>query len=225
MPGPRSRTARCTLPSPSAPAVTNSRRSNTAMVAIASQPLRMRFSSTCCSCTLSPSKGDKPGFHDGVGRDATGNQLGVRQFQNVSDQLAGVDRLETRVTTLQQRAQTMDHLGGALILGDDVPENGAQLFDVGRPAVQEVACRLGVAQDRRQRLPQLVRQRAGQLAEDGDTRQVRQFAALLFISSCARRRAVTLARVTTAPPSDRSRASTDRTYESRRPSRASLYSI
>ena len=62
--------------------------------------------------------------------------------------------------------------------------------DVQRIAIQQVSSRLRVAADRRQRLAQLVRERAGELSEHGDPAQMRQFRLCASVSSSARLRSV-----------------------------------
>ena len=78
----------------------------------------------------------------------------------------------------QQGAQAIDHRAGPLVVPDDVVERRPQLLDVDWTAFQKVPRRLRIAQDRRQRLTQLVRQCARQLSEHGHPAQMRQLASV-----------------------------------------------
>jgi len=77
------------------------------------------------------------------------------------------------------RKTPADHLSGAPIVGGDVPQDVLQLLGVEAAGGEEPLRRLRVAQDRRERLIDLVGQSAGELAEHRDPAEVRQLLALL----------------------------------------------
>jgi hypothetical protein len=90
-----------------------------------------------------------------------------------------VERFVLRLALHQERAKAPDDVGGALVRFDDVAESSLQFGPVQRFPVKEALHGLGIAENRRQRLIQLVGDRPGQLAEDADARQVGEFLALL----------------------------------------------
>ena len=172
MPLPQSAIETCSMPSPSRAVDTVSVRSAGWLALMASQALTIRFSSTCCSCTRSPCTVGRPGASSRADRRrrATISSACARASDFRRD-LVEIERLELRFALLQQRAQPADDFAGALVVVHDVVENLADLGQIERLLRQEALGRLGVAQDRRQRLVQLVGQRAGELAEHCDARQ------------------------------------------------------
>ena len=74
----------------------------------------------------------------------------------------------------QQRAQVVDDRAGPLVVLDDVVDGGPQLFEIQGVPGQKVPRGLRVAEHRRQRLTQFVRERTRELAEQRDPAQVRQ---------------------------------------------------
>ena len=100
-------------PRPSGTAADRSR----PLTIIASQALRRRFSSTCCSCTRSPSNSEKSGSTTAVAVTRRAISSAWADPARRVDQLARVHRLQSRLTALEQRAEAMDHLRGALVVG------------------------------------------------------------------------------------------------------------
>jgi hypothetical protein len=74
----------------------------------------------------------------------------------------------------------MDDIPGPLVVAHDVVEDGLHLAVVGPWVGQKAPCGLGVAQDRRQRLVQLVGEGGHQLAGNIDTRQTLELVAGTF---------------------------------------------
>jgi len=79
----------------------------------------------------------------------------------------------------QQRAHAADHVPGATVVIDDIGQDIFQFVGVERILHENPLCRLGIAQDRHQRLVELVRKRPRKLPDHGDPGQVRQLVALL----------------------------------------------
>lgn len=96
--------------------------------------------------------------------DASCDQLCVRQLEDLGDQFGRVERLETCLAATEQCAKAMNDLGSAIVLGDDIAKNIIETLHVSGAAFEQDARRLGVAADRRQRLIQLVGERARQQA-------------------------------------------------------------
>ena len=78
----------------------------------------------------------------------------------------------------QQGAESIDDRAGSLVVLDDVVECAAQLVDIQRRSIEKVARRLCVGEDGRQRLAQLVGERAGQLAKRRHPAEMCQLASL-----------------------------------------------
>ena len=74
----------------------------------------------------------------------------------------------------EHRPQPLDHLGGAHVVGDDVAHHGADLAQVGVGLGEQLQRRFRVAEDRGQRLAQLMRERARQLAEHGGAAEMNE---------------------------------------------------
>jgi len=77
------------------------------------------------------------------GRDALRDELRACELQHFLDECTCVDQLCVRLAALQERAQSVDHLGGASVFTDDIGKNFAQLIDVERVPLDEVSRRLG----------------------------------------------------------------------------------
>ena len=73
---------------------------------------------------------------------------------------------------LEQAAHAVDDLARPLVVGADIGENGADFVEIRRWVLQVHLRRLGVPQNRRQRLIDLVRQPRGELAHHRDTPRV-----------------------------------------------------
>ena len=179
MPIPRSRIEKCRLSPASASSVSDNRRSVAGVSRMASQPLRIRFSSTCCSCTRSASTGGSVGRNRRRCRHAPRDQLASSQLEDVVEELRRVHGLQPRVAAPEQRAKTTDDLRGPLVRRHDVVKNRVDLAEVDRLAFDEMPRRFGVARDGGERLVELVRKRARELSERGNAREVRQLAPLL----------------------------------------------
>ena len=77
-----------------------------------------------------------------------------------------------------QFAHPADDFTRAAIVFHDVLKDGPELSDIRRVGSKETLRGLGVAEDRRERLIQLMRQRRRELAHRGDSRYVSEFVAL-----------------------------------------------
>ena len=62
---------------------------------------------------------------------------------------------------LQERAQAVDHLRRAMVIRANIAHNCPDLVEVRRAVLQEYFCRLGIAQDRAERLTDFMRDRGG----------------------------------------------------------------
>jgi hypothetical protein len=113
-------------------------------------------------------------------RHAAHDKVAVRKFERVLDHAVQVERTKLRFALLQQISHPVDHVAGPLVGIHDIAEGAAQLCKVRRVARQKPLDRLGVAQDRRQRLIQFMGQGACKLAENADAREMRQLLALLL---------------------------------------------
>src|ERR1043166_573223 len=111
--------------------------------------------------------------------DRTRDEVAVDDAEDLVDQLVGVEGLELRFAALEEGAQAPDDLARPLVGGDDVAQDLHQDLGVGRFVADEVLGRLGVAEDRGERLVQLVGDAPGELAEHRDPREVRELEALL----------------------------------------------
>ena len=86
------------------------------------------------------------------------------EADRVRDQVIERYRQPHEVGLLEQPPRTADHLGRPPVVADDVLETGPELAQVRLQPGQQPAPCLGVGEDRRQRLGQLVRERRRQLA-------------------------------------------------------------
>ena len=99
--------------------------------------------------------------------------------EHLAHQLVRVERLELGLAALEQRAQPPDHLARALVGGDDVLQDLREDLRLGGLVGEEVLRRLRVAEDRGERLVQLVGDAAGELAQHRHARKMRELQALL----------------------------------------------
>ena len=79
-------------------------------------------------------------------------------------------------------AHAVDDLARAFVVRADVRENRADLIEIRRGVLQEELGRLGVAQDRRERLIDLMRQSRRELAHHRDAPRVRDLSAGAAVS-------------------------------------------
>ena len=107
--------------------------------------------------------------------DTPDEHRGAQQAHGVLDQRFDVHLHRLQMFLAKQGAQPVDDKSGMTGFGLDVGQRLANLLDVRRlPAFQEAARRLRVRQDCTERLADLVRERAGQLAERSDAQHVRK---------------------------------------------------
>ena len=111
-------------------------------------------------------------------RDAARRQLAVGEIDDFASHIVDVDRLARDVFLPQHGAEAIDHRAGSFVVPDDVVERRPQQLHVQWLTIEEAPRGLRVAEDGRQRLAQLVRERARQLAQHRDPAQVRQLAPL-----------------------------------------------
>ena len=100
-------------------------------------------------------------------------RIAHHQPRHFRHHLVEIERDVLEVALLEEQAQSLDHVGRALVVGDDVVQDLAHLHDVDHLGGKEALGHLGVVQDRRQRLIQLMGQRRGELPQGGDATDVR----------------------------------------------------
>ncbi len=110
--------------------------------------------------------------------DLTVDEVATHEREYLLDHLVHVDRLVLRFFLPQHGAQPRDDRAGPLVARDDVGEDLRDLIELRRVAGKKPLGRLCIAENRRQRLVQLVRKRAGQLAQHRYAREVRHLVAL-----------------------------------------------
>ena len=154
-----------------------SRRSPPAM---ASHAFMTRLRSTCCSWMRSPSTGGRSGASSAASAMSRFNRSLRVTRSDVADHVAQSSRRVLHFALLQQRPQAPDHFAGALVVLDDVGQDLAHFVEVGRLTGHEALRGLGVAQDAHERLVDLVRERARELAQRRHARQMRELVALLL---------------------------------------------
>ncbi len=138
-----------------------------------------RFSITCCICTRSASAVGNSGSSCTRGDDIARDEFTVHQVEGFAHQVVEIDGCVLRVALAQQRPQPLNDLRGAFIVLDDVLEDFDELGRARGSFLQHAQRRLGVAEDRRERLFELMRKRARQLAENRGARQVRELLTLI----------------------------------------------
>ncbi len=146
---------------------------------MASQAFMSRFSTTCCIWTRSASTVGNAGIQVQGGQHVARDEFAVRELERLAHHVVELHRRILRVALAQQRAQPLDHLRGAFVVLHDVLQDFAELVLVGAALLQHAERRLGVAEDRSQRLLELVGKRARELAEHRGARQVRELLALV----------------------------------------------
>ena len=110
----------------------------------------------------------------------------MRQLERFAHHLVEVEQLKLCLALPEQGAKPPDDLAGARVLLRDIVEDLAHFLHVDGPLVEQALRRLGVGENRRQRLAELVRERSGELAEDRHSSQVRELAlAFLHLAFCA----------------------------------------
>ena len=145
-----------------------------------SAALIIRFSSTCCSWIGSPSTGARSSNIIESHARLAADKLGMHELQGRRDEAVEVEKLGSMLALAQQSAQAADDLAGAVVLLHDVVQHFAQLGEIGLRHRQHAAARLGVGEDRGERLIDLMRDRARKLAQERDPHQMRELATLLL---------------------------------------------
>ena len=123
------------------------------------------MSRTCCSCTRPPSTINSSRRQVGARDDIAGQQLGAQEIERLADQLVEVERLHLHVAALVQRAEAANDLGCPIVLGHDIVADLPQLGEIDAVPAQHFSGRFGIAEDRRERLVQLVGDRGGKLSQ------------------------------------------------------------
>lgn len=111
--------------------------------------------------------------------DPRGSRRRTREGQRLADNRLHRYRFVPRRVAAEQRSQTRDDVRCLLVLPGDVFQDQAYLLEIGRFAPQQQQTGLRVRQNRRDRLAQLVSQRAGELTGRGDARDARELIALV----------------------------------------------
>src|SRR6185436_15086551 len=95
-------------------------------------------------------------------------EFAVGQVEDFPCDVVEIDRLKYGWVLAQQRAQPIDHSRSTFVVFDDVVECQLQLAVVQRLPVEQLSRGLRIEKHGRERLAQLVRECAGQLAQRGD---------------------------------------------------------
>ena len=98
---------------------------------------------------------------------------GAHERHDVADDVAHIQSNDLELVPLEQRTHPVDNGARTLVVLDDVGKNRANLVEVRRCTLHEQLRRLGIAQDRAERLIDLVRQCGGELAHHRDAADVR----------------------------------------------------
>ena len=107
-------------------------------------------------------------------RDVANHRVALQEPRHFTHDLVQVERHALEVALLEQRAQPVDHRAGSFLVLDDVADDLRDLHEIHGLGREQTLRRLGVAQDRRQRLAQVVRERRGELSNGRDPADVRQ---------------------------------------------------
>ena len=105
-----------------------------------------------------------------VGADhyVTVQQVAAHQTQRFLDHVVEVERMTLRLFLPEHGSKPLNHCSGAVIALHDIGEDFRELVDARRTLREKPLRRLRIAQDGRQRLVELVRERSGQLAQHRD---------------------------------------------------------
>src|ERR1700677_1995439 len=98
----------------------------------------------------------------------------MHQQGNIADYVRDRKRRRLEFALLDKRANLPDDFTCAVVVLDEVPQYLAHFFKIDWLRRHEALSRLRVAQDRGQRLVQLMRERTGKLSKSRDARQVRK---------------------------------------------------
>ena len=145
---------------------------------MASQPFITKLSITCESCTRSAETSGRWSVVVDHHVDAPAQEVAAHEAQRVLHHLVHVDRPMLGLFLPEERPQTLDHRGRAAIALHDVVDDVRDLVEPRRRLREETLRRLCVAQDRRQRLVELVRERSRQRAQHANPRKMRHLVAL-----------------------------------------------
>ena len=127
-------------------------RSASGVEAIASIAFMMRLSRTCCNCTGSPNTAGRLARQIGLDRDPPRDQLMTQQGGCRLDQLVEINGLKFALALLEQAAQPLNDLSGAVILLHDVLQRTANFLEVRCFRRQQMERRLRIRQNRGERL-------------------------------------------------------------------------
>ena len=177
IPGPRSATVTSTLPDDVRRVRTRSRRGPFAS-SIASQPFITAIEHHLRKLHAVGGDQRQARFVVGDHLDAPVHKIAVQEMQRILHHLVHVDRPMLRILLLEERPQALDHRGRAPIVLHDVVDDLRDLVEPRRRLREESLRSLGVAQDRRQRLIELVGERSRQRTQHAHPRQMRHFVAL-----------------------------------------------
>ena len=98
--------------------------------------------------------------------------VGPHETCDIANEFAHIERPRIEVLPLEQPAHPVDYGARTLVVLADVGEDRADLVEVGRFILHEKLRSLRVAQDRAERLINLMRQRRGELAHHRDAADV-----------------------------------------------------
>ena len=121
-------------------------------------PLRMRLSTSCCSCTRSPAIGGRSGASSHTTLTPRPIRSALMRCNTSSMISVERERLQRNMARLEQCAQPLDDVARAAVRRHDVREDGLHFGHVRRFLEEQVLRGLGVAENDAERLVQLVSQ-------------------------------------------------------------------
>ena len=172
-PAPSTRTAAALVPAVRRTSI----RSPAAESRIASRPFRTRFRITCCSCTRSPRAARKLGGELEANRDVAEDRVTAHEARHFAHTSPTSSDGKSRLPFLRRprsRWITSPARLSSSTMSARISRISWRFTGVG---LEEILGRLGVAQDRRQRLVQFMGQRRGELPHCRDPADVGQIAA------------------------------------------------
>src|SRR5512138_430684 len=104
--------------------------------------------------------------------DASRGERRLGKLERLMNRFRQIEPLRVSVASPQHLAQAPDELAGALVARNDVIDNRAHFLEIHGLLREVVLRRLRVAQDRRERLIELVRECCGELTQLFDARKM-----------------------------------------------------
>ena len=173
---------------PAATAIAIARRSSGAS-ATASMALSTRFRSTCWIWMRSPRNGTAPPGAGAWSSSVTPRRRASERSSDSTSRAASRRSKGWRSTSLprEQGPQPADHFAGPQVVAADVGEDLGELGPPVAAGIEDQVGGVGVGENRAERLVDLVRDRAQQLAGDRQARGVRELEAAALLGRARRR--------------------------------------